>query len=255
MADRDDPWDAQGRLAVITGASRGLGAGMAQAFASAGVRLALCARTEPQLPEGAEGLAGTVDVTDAGAVHTFTDRVGRELGPVDLWINNAGVLDPIAPLRAVSPDDFRQNLEVNVMGVVHGTQAYIAHLEATATGGMLVNITSGAGRKGYAGWAAYSAAKSAVDRLTEAVAAEETGRGLRAHAVAPGVVDTDMQARIRGCTEDEFPDVERFRDLKRTGAFNSPGHVARYVLALAFDPARRNEEIVLRVPDEYRAAP
>jgi benzil reductase ((S)-benzoin forming) len=244
------PTDVAGRVAVITGASRGLGAGVAHAFAGAGLRLGLCARGWPALPEGPGVVARRLDVTDAAAVAAFAGEVAARFGGIDVWVNNAGVLDPIGPLRDLDPGAVAHNLAVNVLGVVHGTGAFVRHLHDRAGEGVLVNVSSGAAQRAYAGWSAYSAAKAAIDRLTEAVQLEEAGR-LRAHAVSPGVVDTDMQAVIRATSEDRFPAVERFRDLGRRGAFNSTEHVARRLLALAFDPGARPEGVIVRLPDEH----
>ena len=115
---------------------------------------------------------------------------------------------------------------------------------------MLINISSGAAWHGYAGWAAYSAGKAAVDRLTESVQLEEEAHGLRAYAVAPGVIDTGMQTLIRACTKENFPEVERFREMKRDDAYNTPGFVAEHLLAIAFDPTRHPEEVAFRLPNE-----
>ncbi|MGH2685962.1 MAG: SDR family NAD(P)-dependent oxidoreductase [Actinomycetota bacterium] len=234
-------------VAVVTGASRGLGAGLAERFLKRDVRVAGCARTEPALP-GA--LTAAVDVTDAAAVTAFTERVAAELGPIDLWVNNAGVLEPVGPLRDLDPDDVEAHLRVNIMGVVHGTQAYARHVRSRDGGGVLVNISSGAALRGRAGWAAYCAGKAAVDRITEAVQLEEEDAGLRAHAVAPGVVDTDMQVQIRATDPSRFPDVGRFHELKRQEAFNTPAYVADQLLAISFDPAHRPDSVVLRLPHE-----
>jgi NAD(P)-dependent dehydrogenase (short-subunit alcohol dehydrogenase family) len=239
-----------GRTAVVTGASRGLGAGIARELRRQGLRLALCARGAPALPEGEDVLAARLDVTDGAAVAEFAARAAGRFGRIDLWINNAGVLEPIAPLRDVAPAEFRRHLDVNVTGVFHGTQAFVRHVRARGGEGVLVNVSSGAARHAYAGWSAYCAAKAAVDLLTECVALEERESGLRAYAVAPGVVDTAMQEQIRACTPARFPAVEQFRERKREGRFNTPAFVAREILALAFDPARRPEGVLVRLPDE-----
>jgi len=245
----DPPPGAAGRVAVVTGASRGLGKGMAARFAAAGLRLGLVARTEPEAPPGAEAVTSSVDVTDAAAVDRFAAEVADRFGRVDLWVNNAGILEPIAPLRDADPAAVATNLEVNVLGVMHGSAAFARHVRSRPGRGVLVNITSGAATSPYAGWAAYGASKAAVDQLTRVVAIEEADAGLRAHAVAPGVVDTDMQAMIRSMGEERFPSVERFRDLARTGAFNTPTWVADQILRLlAEDPGT----VVLRLPDEPR---
>jgi benzil reductase ((S)-benzoin forming) len=239
----------EGRVAVITGASRGLGAGLAVRFAECGVRLGLCARHEPAGPDGA--LTASVDVTDAGAVDRFAARVADELGPIDLWINNAGVLEPIAPLRDADPAQLEAHIRTNVLGVLYGSRAYVRHVRRTNRGGVLVNVSSGAASSVYPGWSAYCAAKAAVDQLTRVVAEEEADAGLRAYAVAPGVVDTDMQAMIRATPAEAFPAVERFRKRAETGDFNSPSWVADHILAAAFDTAAEPEDIVWRVPADY----
>jgi len=235
-------------VAVVTGASRGLGAGMVGRFLERGVTVAGCARTEPALP-GA--LTAAVDVTDAAAVDAFAARVTAEFGPIHLWVNNAGVLDPMGPLRDLDPADVEAHLRVNIMGVVHGTQAYARHVRAREGGGVLVNISSGAALGGRAGWAAYCAGKAAVDRITECVQLEEEDAGLRAHAVAPGVIDTDMQAQIRSTEPERFPDVGQFHELKERGAFNTPAYVADRLLDLAFEPSHRPDAVVLRLPPEH----
>ncbi len=236
----------EGRTAVVTGASRGIGAGLVEGFREAGVMVAGCART---LPEGCN-LARKVDITNGSEVEGFCEEVAGEWGPIDLWINNAGILEPVAPLRDLSAEDFRSHLEVNIMGVFHGTRAYVRHVRAREGGGVLLNISSGAAWHGYAGWSAYCAGKAAVDRLTEAVQLEEEAAGLRAHAVAPGVVDTRMQEVIRACSPEEFPMVETFLEMKRQEAFNSPAFVARHLLGYAFDSEMVPDDTLVRVPAE-----
>lgn len=232
-------------VAVVTGASRGLGAGLAEAFAAAGLALGLCARSDPATPAGAPAVARRVDVTDASAVERFATEVHDVLGPIDLWVNNAGILDPVGPVRDTDPEALARNLEINVLGVVHGTQAFLRHRGAAP---VLVNISSGAASKPYAGWAAYCASKAAVERFTEVLAVEEPG--VRAYAVAPGVVDTAMQAAIRATPPERFPSVERFRDLERRGTFNTPAWVARQLFDLAFGDLRP-DGVAWRVPDEF----
>jgi len=221
---------------------------MAEKMARQGIRLALCSRTEPALANSENVLARCVDVTDGEAVEEFAAQAADRFGGIDLWINNAGVLEPIAPLRDISSDAFRTHLEINLTGVFHGTRAFVKLLRRTGRPGVLINISSGAGRKPYEGWSAYCAAKAAVDRLTECVALEEADHGLRAYSVAPGIIDTHMQALIRSSTAEQFPQVERFLEYKRNEAFNTPAFVARELLALAFDPSASPTEILTRLP-------
>ena len=243
-----------GRVAVITGASRGLGAGLADAFAAHGIRLGLCARSRPERPDGTEVVAESVDVTDADGMQAFTERVVATLGPIDLWINNAGVLEPIAPLRDVAPDAFRAHLDVNLTGVFVGSRCFVRHLRARGGAGVLINVSSGAARKPYHGWSAYCAGKAGVDRLTECLDLEERDSGLRAYAVAPGVVDTDMQALIRATPPERFPARPRFVARKEHGVFNSTRHVADAFLRIAFDPTARPDAVCVTVADEVGSA-
>jgi NAD(P)-dependent dehydrogenase (short-subunit alcohol dehydrogenase family) len=254
--------EVAGRVAVITGASRGLGAGLAVHFAWAGMHLGLCARHRPNLvvttrPTARDGqvmsaeppLRAAVDVTDFDALAEFTDAVVARFGPIDLWINNAGVLDPIGPLAEADPAAVARHINVNVVGVLHGSSLYASHVRQRAGGGVLINISSGAGTKPYAGWAAYCAAKAAVDQLTRVVALEEAPHGLEAYSVAPGVIDTDMQALIRATDAADFPEVARFRQLEADGSFNSPAWVAEHLLAVAFGPTRP-AQVTVRIPAE-----
>lgn len=242
--------DLEGRTAVITGASRGLGAGLAEVFRERGLRLALCARSEPVLASDEAVLARRVDVAREEEVARFAEEAAAHLGKIDLWVNNAGVLEPIAPLRDCAPDAIRRHVEVNLLGVFWGMQAYVRHRRAVGGGGVLLNVSSGAATSAYAGWSAYCAAKAGVDRLTEVVALEEEAVGLRCLAVAPGVIDTDMQTQIRASTAEAFPEVERFREMKAQDAFNTPRFVAEQLLAMAFDPAAEPGEVLARLPNE-----
>jgi len=240
-----DPTD---RTAVITGASRGIGAGLARELHARGMRVALCARSPLPLEAGDRVLTSQLDVTDEAAVDDFTARVEERFGAIDLWVNNAGVLEPIGPLRDVAVGDFRHALEVNVVGVFLGSRAYVRHLRRVGQGGVLVNISSGAARNGYAGWSAYCAGKAAVDLISECIALEEKAIGLRVHSVAPGVIDTAMQELIRATPADRFPSVHRFVEMKAKDTFSTIPHVARELLALAFDPAHASDPVRTSFP-------
>ncbi|HIG72262.1 MAG TPA: SDR family NAD(P)-dependent oxidoreductase [Myxococcales bacterium] len=238
------------RTAVITGASRGIGAGLAQHFTERGLNLGLCSRSEPALASSDTTLSRKVDVRNEADVKRFAEDVSKQFGSIDLWINNAGVLAPIAPIRNVSADAFREHIDINLAGVFLGSQAYIHHVRETGAGGVLINISSGAAWGGYAGWGAYCAGKAGVALLTQCIALEEEAAGLRVHAVAPGVVDTDMQAMIRDASEEDFPALGRFLEMKRDDTFNTVGFVADYILGLAFDPAQKTDEVDVRIPNE-----
>lgn len=239
----------RGKVAVITGASRGLGVGLAEHFLQQGLSVAACARNRPSLPND-NCLAQATDVTDAQAVAAFCDAAVARFGRIDLWINNAGVLEPIGPLRENDPADFARHIEINVVGVFNGSRAFIQHLHRRGGSGALLNISSGAARNAYAGWSAYCAAKAAVDRMSEAIALEESAQGLRVHAVAPGIIDTDMQALIRACTPEQFPRVQKFLDLKAQDGFSTPAYIGERLLELAFGSVGSESPVTLTLPAE-----
>ena len=256
-----------GRVAVVTGASRGLGAGLALHFAAAGLHLGLCARHRPELvaktrPRAHDGhvdppeppVVASVDVTNFGSLAAFADAVVTRFGRIDLWVNNAGIIDPIGPLAEATPAAVAGHVATNVLGVAYGSMLFARHVATRDGGGVLVNVSSGAAVHPYAGLAAYSASKAAVDALTQAVSNEERRHGLRAYAVTPGHVDTDMQVSLRGADESRFPASERFRRMKELEAFSSPDWVAEKVLELAFGDCRP-EGVRLRVPPQPQPQP
>lgn len=253
-----DPAGVTGRpgpVAVITGASRGLGAGLAATFAGEGIGLGLCARTRPPVPEAEhEVVSEAVDVTDAAALDAFARKVAGAFGRIDLWINNAGVLEPIGPLVEADPVALRDNVTVNVLGVLHGSASFARHVRSRPGRGVLVNMISGAATHPYEGWSAYCASKAGVAMATEVVAREEREAGLVAFALTPGAVDTDMQALIRKTGSDEFPEGERFRRLYADGRLRAPSLVARFILDRLLDaPAPPGEDlpVLVRIPDEW----
>lgn len=238
----------EGKTVVITGASRGIGAGIAKACLSHGMQISVCARQAPRLDSGKAILSSAADVSDGAAVQKLADATVEKFGSIDLWINNAGVLKPIAPLRNCTSEEVQRHIDINIMGVFHGMKSFINHLRSREGEGVLINISSGASTSPYAGWGPYCAGKSAVDMLTEVAHIEEAESGLRAYSVAPGIIDTDMQELIRSTDAEDFPDVQKFHDLKRDDAFSSLEFVAESLIKLAFDPAHRPEGVCTRLP-------
>ncbi|HEY1466668.1 MAG TPA: SDR family NAD(P)-dependent oxidoreductase [Acidimicrobiales bacterium] len=238
-----------GPVAVVTGASRGLGAGMASTFAEHGYRLGLCARTRPTAPPGAEAVTEVVDVTDAEAVDRFGSMVAARFGRIDLWVNNAGVLEPIDFLVDADASALSHHVDVNVKGMLFGSKTFVRHVRERVGTGVLVNMTSGAARTVYEGMAVYCATKAAVDMATRVIASEEAPHGLMAYAVAPGVVDTGMQVLMREAPVERLPSANRFVALKEAEAFNSPNWVARFLIDLV-EGRQHPQDVVVRVPDQ-----
>lgn len=220
------------KVAVITGASKGLGLGLATFFASKGIKVAGISRTKPKNEsENINHYKG--DVTDHKTLKNIAEEIDNDLGPIDIWINNAGVLGPIQPFRNIDPDEFKNHININLFGVMNGSSVFINHRrQRKSSGGTLINISSGAARNAYEGWSAYCSGKSAVDRLTEVIALEEKESGLKCHSVAPGIIDTRMQAEIRATTKENFPSLDKFLELKEKDAFSSAEFVAQKMLDL-----------------------
>jgi len=229
-----------GRVAIVTGASRGLGRAMAVALAQAGADVAVAARARPDLEEtaglvtaaGRRAIVVETDVTAYPQVEALVRRTIAELGGLHVVVNNSGIAR-VAPVAQMAPEDFRATLEVNLVGVFNGCRAAAAHLLAQKTG-KIINISSVLGQVGLAGYSAYAASKSGVMGFTRALAAEWARHGIQVNALAPGWFVTEMNA-------DAFAD-ERTRDrllrdvpLRRTGRLDEIGPLAVYLASAASD--------------------
>ena len=145
--------------------------------------------------------------------------------------------------------------------MIHGSATFARHVRTRPGGGVLINVSSGAATRPYVGWATYGGAKAAVDMITEVIGREERSSGLRAHALAPGLVDTDMQALIRSTPEGDFPSVARFHKAHQDGAFNTPAWVARFIVDRLLGDADPTDDgpqqdaqgitVRVRVPDQH----
>lgn len=190
----------QGRVVAITGANRGIGAAAARVFAEAGAQVALLARDQASTARLAAELPGTAialacDVTDAGQVQAAIDAVVARFGRLDVLINNAGVIEPIARIDSIAPEDWARTMQINLNGVFHGMRAALPVMKAQGSG-TIITISSGAAHRPLEGWAAYCASKAGAAMLTEAAHLEE-GATLRIMGLSPGTVATDMQVQIK----------------------------------------------------------
>ena len=185
-----------GRVVVVTGAARGIGAGIAEAALMAGARVALLDRDDAAARDAAQRLDASgkralgvgADVTDPASLAKAAAAAAR-LGAVSGWVNNAGIVQMIAA-SDLTPEAWRREFEVNVGGVVNGAQA--ARLAFAGKGGAIVNIASNAGKVGFPNMAAYNASKAAVINLTRSLAREWAPERINVNAVCPGSVATPM---------------------------------------------------------------
>jgi NAD(P)-dependent dehydrogenase (short-subunit alcohol dehydrogenase family) len=185
-----------GRVVAVTGAARGIGAGIVEAALAAGARVALIDREEAAAREtarrldssGKRALAFGADVTDPDSLAEAAAGAAR-LGTLSGWVNNAGVVQMIAA-SDLTPDAWRREFEVNAGGVMNGAQA--ARLAFAGKGGAIVNVASNAGKVGFPNMAAYNATKAAVINLTRSLAREWADERINVNAVCPGSVATPM---------------------------------------------------------------
>lgn len=196
--------ELKGKVALVTGASRGLGEGAARALAAAGASVMLVARdgklsagvARDIASEGARAEAMACDVSDYGAVEKVVAEATARLGGLDILINNAGVIDPIAEIATSDPKAWAENITINLVGAYNVVRAVLPGMLAKG-GGSIVNISSGAAYRPLEGWSAYCSGKAGLAMFTKAIALETAGRGIRIFGFSPGTIDTDMQVKIR----------------------------------------------------------
>ena len=192
----------KGKSIVLTGASRGIGAAAARHLAALGGRVVLAARSEGDISEiaaeiradGGDAIAQACDVADAGAVKALIDRAVAEFGGLDVIVNNAGLIDPIARLEESDPEAWAQVVDVNLKGVYYGMRFAIPAMSGAGT---VINISSGAAIGALEGWSHYCATKAAVLSLTKCGHKEHGARGITVVGLSPGTVATEMQVQIK----------------------------------------------------------
>lgn len=233
----------EGRRAIVTGASSGIGAATARAFASEGATVALGARRADRLAGlaeeiesgGASAHALEVDITDEEATRGFVASAAEKMGGLDLIVNNAGVM-LLGAIEGADSEHWRRMVEVNVLGLMYATDAAMP-LIREAGGGNIVNIASTAGRAAHAGAGAYNLTKFGVVGFSEALRQEALHSGIRVTIVEPGMVDTELQGhnedpgvvegieKMRESLDDEPLQAEDIADAILY-AVSRPPHVA-----------------------------
>lgn len=226
----------EGKVVWITGASRGIGRGIALACAREGAKTVLVARKAEHLAETAEAILAAggpepiladYDITHPAQVGSAFNRLYKEIKRLDVLVNNAGVMQD-ALVGMFSPDQMQQTFAVNVFASLYHMQ-YAARLMARNKAGSIINISSIIGRNGNAGQTVYAASKAAVIGATQSAAKELAHQNIRVNAIAPGFIETDM---VRQLAQDKFE--ARLRSVSM-GRIGTPEDIAQAALFLASD--------------------
>jgi NAD(P)-dependent dehydrogenase (short-subunit alcohol dehydrogenase family) len=239
----DAPIDLGGRMALVTGAGRGIGRATALALASAGAEVAICARTPEELRDAAaeirrttsrNALARVTDVTDASAVDALFVEVRERWGVLDVVVNNAAMLGPVGRLVDVSADDWVTALAANVGSVAMVSRASIPLM---TRGGSIVNLSGGGigGPGVQERVSAYTASKGAVAVLTEVLAGELAPQGIRVNAVAPGAMATRFTEPILAAGPQRAGEGGYQTTLRQRAAPSSIDDFLRLMVWLASD--------------------
>lgn len=224
------------RVAVVTGASRGIGRAIALALATEGAKVAINYASSSDAADavvaeiteaGGTAIALQADVSKADQVDSLIAAVQEKWGTIDVLVNNAGITRDTLLLR-MKPEDWQAVIDLNLTGVFLCTRA-VSKIMLKKKTGRIINIASVAGQMGNPGQANYSAAKAGVIGFTKTIAKELAGRGITANAVAPGFIATDMTKDLKGSEE-----ILKFIPL---GRYGQPEEVAGLVRFLAADPA------------------
>lgn len=196
--------DLSGEITLVTGASRGLGRAIAEAYARAGARVIMCARGAAALEEAAAVVrqaareggsaveARVVDVRDEDGVASLVREITERWGPISVLVNNASLLGPRVPLRDYPVDVWRDVIDVNLTGPLILIRAVLPGMRAAGRGS-IINVSSGTGNTARAEWGAYAVSKWALEALTNNLALEERDAGIRVNTVDPGGMRTAMR--------------------------------------------------------------
>jgi 2-hydroxycyclohexanecarboxyl-CoA dehydrogenase len=245
-----------GRVGLVTGGGRGIGAATARLLAKRGAAVALAARTDDEVASVAEEIearGGTalplrMDVTDEASVASGFERARSELGPVTILVNNAGTPGVPLPVAALQPDSWRHVFEVNVTGAFLCAREALPQM-VSENWGRIVNVSSAAARHPVAGMAAYSASKAALDQLTRVLALEGGPYNIAVTGVYPGVIDTRMQQESRGFGPDLIgKQLHRmFNNYRDFGMLRPPEEPADLISYLCTPAAGRLNGHIIRL--------
>jgi benzil reductase ((S)-benzoin forming) len=229
--------------AIITGASRGLGASAAQELISKGIPVISVSRNENSALKQAAESAGisythySCDLSSAQQVQSVFANICEEVfqhAENVYVINNAGVIEPIEVAGELDAALVQRNIQVNLSAPILISNLFLQKAKETGSRVIIANVTSGAGERPIQGWSIYCSTKAAVNMftMTAGLELENSGSSSKVIAFSPGIMDTDMQVTIRSSSEEAFADVDTFRNYKESGSLRSPDTVAGALVKL-----------------------
>lgn len=236
-----------GKVAIVTGGSRGIGFATAKILSENGATVVLTAKNQERLEKASSEIPNSLgivaDIKNKNDVKNVVSKTVAKFGQIDILVNNAGIFPKIKELHMIDEDEWNEVLDVNLTGQFRFTKEVIPHLRKTS--GSIINISSDAGLKAYQGFNAdaYSAAKAALILLTKCWALEYAKDKIRVNCICPGVVDTDMTKPFLKTQKDkEFMDNEH-----PIGRIGQPEEVGKAVLYFASDDASWTTGAILAV--------
>lgn len=245
----------ENKVAIITGASRGIGRATALAFAQAGAAVILAARNGDELQaladeiraQGGKALAIPTDVTNQADVDLLITLSIRAFRQIDILVNNAGVLNPLGKTWEVHPGEWQRLIRTNIIGPYLCVRAVLPQMLERGDG-RVINVSSKAAVTDIEGWSAYCASKAALDRLTTVLAAEVSSSDIVVAGLYPGSTDTQMQADIRQAGN-RFPRTNYFRQQQQASHLYRPDEPAQLILWLASEFGEDQNGVILNLDD------
>lgn len=247
---------------IITGHSKGLGAGITTALIDENHHIHGISRsdnTDLQKLAAAKGCKMNFYSCDLSHTDTIEPAMKLVFGNISqkdcegvFLVNNAGVINPIGPVETLEPAQTDVHMRVNLLAPMLIIREFVKHFSDWKTEKRILNISSGAATNPYHGWSNYCTGKAGLDMFTRCIAAEQEDKDhpVKLIAVAPGIIDTDMQTTIRGTTEEQFIHKKKFVELKESGQLIAPNLAGKKIKELLFSANFKNGDIT-DIRDQY----
>ncbi len=231
----------EGQVAWVTGAGLGIGRAAALILAEQGASVALVSRTQSEVEQvaqeirsrGGTAIASLLDVSNWDMVSWTAQQIEAALGPIDLLVNNAGVVEPLGKVWETSPEEAGRLIDINLSGAYYCLRAVLPGMVQRGNG-TIVNVSSSAAARLAPGWSVYAASKAGLDQLTRCAAVDLKDTTIRVYSLYPGLVETRMVDTLLTATPDQLPPARRqfFVDQKEAGKILPPEAPARAIVWL-----------------------